>query len=397
MSLFTLIDFERTFLILNESIIDGFQGDPFFDLSQAQFLRLMAAGAILFFHIALIQYVFGSCLFLLLRGFSNKEKLSSKSLELEFRMRSSLFPFFLSACLVGGAAFSLFQFFYREWFISANALILHRAMAVIPAVILGGFLIFVNGASVFIKRLPWIGNLVSLGCLICLLIAAYFWSENHLQHIDSDIWKELYSTQGEFQYFDALIMRVLIWLNFGIIVWRIWLIGLSPGHVKDLSINLLFIIGILGVFGLFAHSLNQLYADGFDIDDSKIRTAILIILVGCMVCLGAWLAFLYDNNWASRTLILTGFLLVLLPWIYLREFTRLQSLRKDPFFKYDISNLNLDLSTGELIRWGVSAVLVSTAFGVLFWSKKRVERSLSLYLRRANPDARDDEGNENKS
>jgi len=122
-------------------------------------------------------------------------------------------PAALGAAITAGVAPLLFlQILHKESFYTANLLLLHRWMAVVPVLIVGFYLLYIAKS----KRLD-IGSAgaraaTTVLAFLSLLFVAYSWTENHLLALDRAAWTDFYASH-RLAYFDhALLPRAAVWL-----------------------------------------------------------------------------------------------------------------------------------------------------------------------------------------
>lgn len=122
-------------------------------------------------------------------------------------------PFALGGAITAGVAPLLFvQVLYRQQFYTANLLLFHRWMVILPGLMAGFYLLYLYKSEV-IGRWP-VGWRVAVGVLAfgCFAFVGYSWTENHLlSNRGEAAWTEFYGS-GRLFYFDAtLIPRLTVW------------------------------------------------------------------------------------------------------------------------------------------------------------------------------------------
>ncbi|MHC5112007.1 MAG: c-type cytochrome [Planctomycetota bacterium] len=120
-------------------------------------------------------------------------------------------PFYLSAGITVGVAPLLFmQILYRQAFYSANLLLSHRWMAVLPVLIVGFYLLYVIKKRDAVQ-LTIVDRAARIIALACFAFAGYSWTENHLLSINPGIWPEFYGAGGFFYArFEALPRLIIL-------------------------------------------------------------------------------------------------------------------------------------------------------------------------------------------
>jgi hypothetical protein len=128
------------------------------------------------------------------------------------RVRDRL-PFMLGCGITAGVAPLLFiQLLYQRHFYTANLLMGPRWGAVVPALIVGFYALYVAKASQ-----KWRRHALVAGAL-CFLFVAWSWTELHLLMQHESVWSAMYAA-GERMYGDAgTAPRLLLWLGvFGVL------------------------------------------------------------------------------------------------------------------------------------------------------------------------------------
>lgn len=122
-------------------------------------------------------------------------------------------PFALSAAITAGVAPLLFiQILYQRPFYTANLLLFHRWMAILPALIVGFYLLY-------LLKSRWVAGwptaprvLVGVGAFLCFAFTGISWVENHLLSLHEATWPDFYAS-GAIHYRNIqLIPRFLLWL-----------------------------------------------------------------------------------------------------------------------------------------------------------------------------------------
>ena len=127
--------------------------------------------------------------------------------ELAGKLRDWL-PFMLGAGITAGVAPLLFlQLLYQRRFYTANLLLGPRWAAVVPALIVGFYALYLAKASV-----RWCRPALGLG-LACFLFVAWSWTELHQLMLAEPAWRAMYAA-GDRLYADASIVpRLGMWLG----------------------------------------------------------------------------------------------------------------------------------------------------------------------------------------
>ena len=123
-------------------------------------------------------------------------------------------PFVLSAAITAGVAPLLFlQILYQREFYTANLLLFHRWMAVIPTLIAGFYLLYLVKGDWLWRRSFAPRALIVAATFACFAFIGWSWTENHLLSVaDQKSWTNHYAA-GRMSYYTAeLPPRLGIWL-----------------------------------------------------------------------------------------------------------------------------------------------------------------------------------------
>jgi hypothetical protein len=123
------------------------------------------------------------------------------------RVRDRL-PFMLGCGITAGVAPLLFiQILYQRRFYTANLVMGPRWGAVVPALIIGFYALYLAKARLRFRRLALA---VGLGCFV---FVAWSWTELHLLMQDEPAWRTMYAA-GDRIYGNASVLpRLLLWLG----------------------------------------------------------------------------------------------------------------------------------------------------------------------------------------
>lgn len=122
-------------------------------------------------------------------------------------------PFALSVTITMGIAPLLFlQILYKESFYTANLLLFHRWMAILPVLITAFYLLYVQKSKWLTNGRAWRRLVVSTGILACFAFVAWSWTENHLLATrGQQTWTEQYATGGWFYGDPEVPPRLALW------------------------------------------------------------------------------------------------------------------------------------------------------------------------------------------
>jgi hypothetical protein len=121
-------------------------------------------------------------------------------------------PFATGLAITAGVAPLLFvQMLYGREFATANLLLSHRWMAILPVLIVCFYLLYLQ-KSAWIKKRPWVWRpLISVAVCAGFLFIALSWTENHLLMLDQAAWPRLYESGGLHYESPGLLPRLAVW------------------------------------------------------------------------------------------------------------------------------------------------------------------------------------------
>ncbi len=123
------------------------------------------------------------------------------------RVRDHL-PFMLGCGITAGVAPLLFlQLLYQRRFYTANLLMGPRWGAVVPALIIGFYALYVAKA-----KDRWRRPALAVG-LVCFLFVAWSWTELHLLMQDEPAWRAMYAAGTRIYGDGGVAPRLLLWLG----------------------------------------------------------------------------------------------------------------------------------------------------------------------------------------
>jgi len=117
-------------------------------------------------------------------------------------------PFMLGAGITAGVGPLLFvQLLYQRRFYTANLLMGPRWGAVVPALIVGFYALYLAKASEHRRRLAF-----GIGA-VCFGFVAWSWTELHQVMLDDAGWRAMYAAGERFRWDAAIVPRLAIWLG----------------------------------------------------------------------------------------------------------------------------------------------------------------------------------------
>ena len=121
-------------------------------------------------------------------------------------------PFALGIAITAGVAPLLFvQILYKKPFYTANVLLSHRWMAIVPVLIAGFYLLYLIRGRRIDGWPTGVRVLAGLGAFLCFAFTGYSWTENHLLSLDWRSWPDFYAA-GKMVYLNVdQVPRFLLW------------------------------------------------------------------------------------------------------------------------------------------------------------------------------------------
>jgi hypothetical protein len=247
-------------------------------------------------------------------------------------------PFGLGAAITAGVAPLLFlQILYKENFYTANLLLFHRWMAVVPVLIVGFYLLYLAKSEAVERWGRRAGATVAVAAFACFVFTAYSWTEMHLLALDPGAWPEFYA-QGRMTYSSAsLVPRVAMWLAGSapimavIVGWQLWQKDEGSGaHIKLLAaIALAGILAAAGFAAWYRHTLDELASAALRAPAARVYLA--VVAAGLVAQALAWAYALATARLPYRALIVTtmGAAAAILGTACAREILRMGMLAMD--------------------------------------------------------------------
>ena len=237
-------------------------------------------------------------------------------------------PFALGCGITAGVAPLLFvQILYQQRLYTANLLLFHRWMAVVPALITGFYLLYLH-KSERVQR-PALRVLVAATAAACFVFTAWSWTENHLLSLDDAVWRDFYAASHRFYRSDALLPRLGLWLASSLplmatgAAWQVR--SAAPGEAPLRRLSRLALIGIAAAAAMTAWSWQVLDPDARRMVLARPFVPWWVALaIGAAVAIGGYLA-LWRRPASRRALIAAtgGVALALVSGAVVREAPRL--------------------------------------------------------------------------
>lgn len=186
---------------------------PFDQPAPTAFYLVLYIGTLVL-HVVPMNYVLAGSTWL--AGLAVWQAAGGKPSEATNRIAAALrdwMPFALSVAISAGVAPLLFvQVLYKLPFYTANLLLFHRWMAILPVLIVAFYLLYLQKSIGFLKRPALLRAAITLGIWFCFGFVGWSWTENHLLSTrGQDAWVEQYAGRGLFYGDPELAPRLALW------------------------------------------------------------------------------------------------------------------------------------------------------------------------------------------
>jgi hypothetical protein len=223
-------------------------------------------------------------------------------------------PFGLGTAITAGVAPLLFlQILYKESFYTANLLLFHRWMAMVPVLIAGFYLLYVVKSKAA-KDGPRLRRTIvavgaPVGAFLCFGFAAWSWTGNHMVALERTRWLELYTSTVPVPSL-AMLMRLATWLA-GSAPIMAMIVGWQLRRLNDSSDAHRRARRRLAVIALGGLALSAGFGSyhAFLLDEgarAALRSAAVVFLaplgLGMALQAGAWLALARAGAWSRAVL-----------------------------------------------------------------------------------------------
>ncbi len=318
---------------------------PFgFPWPTAMYLTLFVVTATIY--AIFMQYVLGGGIVLLagslVPGGQRRlgERPNRSGLGLIVKVLRDWMPAMLGLAITAGVAPLLFlQVLYRHAFYTANLLLFHRFMLLLPVLIAAYYLLYLIKSRPLGERSPAVRAAVTSLALACFVYAMWAWTENHVLSLHAETWPEFYAT-GRWFFRNAEIWpRLGYWMTVSfptlatVLAWQLhWGRRLHERPDLDLVARRLRILAILGLATAAAEAwLWQLWLD------PPARTAVLsalalpyglLVFAGMGIQAAGWLTIRSGSDLNTRRLAIlsAGSVLTTFATLVVREARRLAAI-----------------------------------------------------------------------
>lgn len=179
-------------------------------------------------HVVFMNYVLAGTTWLVLSSASAKLQGADSKLTLSSVLRDWM-PFAVSAAITAGVAPLLFiQILYQKPFYTANLLLFHRWMSILPVLIVGFYMLYLLKSRRFARWPAPARFLVALGTFLCFGFTAYSWTENYILSRRNELWADFYGSSSIFFFDSELHPRLTLWFVGAfpamalLVSWQMW-------------------------------------------------------------------------------------------------------------------------------------------------------------------------------
>jgi hypothetical protein len=197
-----------------------------FPVPTAAYLALYVATWVL--HVLFMHYVLAGSGYLAMRGIAFAGRADQG---LPAKYLKEWLPFMLSAAITAGIAPLLFvQIVYQHRFYTGNLLLFYRWLAILPALIVGFYLLYLLKAEARVLERPIVRPLIKLVIFACFGYVAWLWTMNHLLSSQSlEVWTQQYAAGTVFYRSEDVFPRLGFWFSSAFptlaawLGWQVWL------------------------------------------------------------------------------------------------------------------------------------------------------------------------------
>ena len=312
-------------------------------------------------HLYLIGFVVTGAFWLAVRGVRGRP---DTAVERTFR---DWLPFFLGAAITAGVAPTLFvQILHRDSFYSANLLLSHRFMAIVPALLLGFYgLYLIKGSSLppsLRRAAPWLPALA-------FAFVGWTFTENHLLSLAPEVWPDMYA-EGRMRFADITLWpRLGMWAGLLTALGLTCLVSFPSAAGEGKRLFPVFVLALTAAIGAaIVYSMLE-PALAVACGDPSFFVFAVLAVVAVLVLLLSWLGLWRGIGaaWLRRAALVAGGL-VLTAVVALREGVRMVRLQGDSVARHvDFDPINASI---------FGAFLLANT-GIVLWLLSRVRRDLS--------------------
>ena len=282
-------------------------------------------------------------------------------------------PFAVGLAITAGVAPLLFvQILYEHRFYTANLLLFHRWMVIVPALIAGFYLLYLLKSG-FVRGRKTLWRITAAGAFACFAFVAWSFTENHLLSRDQHVWVEVFASGRFFYPTWEVVPRLAVWF-FGagtvaapLMGWQLRRVRDEEGPAAPKEIKRLALLALLGIVGAGVAvpvymALGPRDALATATGPMALPYAVMTV-VGGVVQLAVWLGVLRKGELETRPLWLAtaGLSLSLIGSGVVRESLRLAAVDIEALYPLHASAAESQGLIVFLVFFAINAVVIAGA------------------------------------
>ncbi len=325
----------------------------------------------LLIHVVFMNYVLAGATYLFLANAAGRKNCDACVWQ---NVLKDWLPFATGLAITAGVAPLLFlQILYQREFYSANLLLSHRWMAILPILIICFYLLYLQKTKWLVNQGTLAIMAVRTGVFLGFSFIAWSWTENHLLSLDEASWPAMYA-RGDLYYRTwRLPSRLAMWY-FGafptLACCLMWQATWTPQRPDLQTPDAIRRLGLTGLGGLIAAGLATLIHSWFL--PRELTTSALMTLTGPYLAIAAVGGIAQAAGWTSllksgaiggwqRWAITTGCALSLVGMTVVREGIRLLALGDKILPEFHAHAARVGGLIAFLIFFAINAVLIARA------------------------------------
>lgn len=179
----------------------------------AMYLSLYVATLTL--HMLLMHYVLAGSAWLTWNSFAAMPKSKASNQSTIAKRLQDWLPFALGGAITAGVAPLLFvQILYQREFYTANLLLSHRWMSILPILILAFYMLYLQKTKWLNQRAAWLKPFVWTVVVSSFVFVGYSWTENHLLSLQKqELWTTFFAERKIFFARWEIPLRLSVWFT----------------------------------------------------------------------------------------------------------------------------------------------------------------------------------------
>lgn len=322
-------------------------------------------------HLILISYTLAGAGYLAILGLVGRRRFDAAR-ELGAVIQDWL-PFSLGLAVTAGVAPLLFlQILYQPLFYTANLLLFHRWMLIVPTLIFGFYMLYVLKSDLGAKR-ERLWTCSAVAAFSCFAFVGWAWTENHLLSRSSAAWVDFYRSQQFFFRSAETFPRLVFWLLLAASVLSVllgWQLRYTRTRAAAKHQRLVCVFGIsatcLALVSVLVYGFTSAPALGAVATSSLAAPYAAAALVGVVCMTLGWSVQLRHDHSHVPSLVATtlGMLLAVLGVTVTREAQRLKAIDLSEFTGAHERALESGGLTAFIVFFVINALLVVFALRV---------------------------------